>query len=97
MLKSKKFQRKKEDFVCKNCGDRVEGNGYTDHCPKCLFSRHIDINPGDRREECGGMMKPVGLEVKSKNYVILYKCLKCGKNHKVKSAKNDNFEGLLKL
>lgn len=97
MLTTKKFQMKKEDFVCGNCGARVRGNGYTDHCPKCLFSRHVDINPGDRQAKCGGIMKPAGLEIKSKKYVINYKCLKCGKNYKVKAVKNDNFETLLKL
>lgn len=97
MLKSKKFQRKKEDFVCENCGEYVMGNGYTDHCPKCLFSRHIDINPGDRQGKCGGMMKPVFIETKSGRYVINYECLKCGYEYKVKAAKNDNFESLLKL
>lgn len=97
MLTTKKFQRKKENFVCENCGEHVTGNGYTDHCPECLFSRHVDVNPGDRQAKCGGTMKPIGLEIKSKNNVILYECLKCGKNHKVKVAKNDNFEVLLKL
>ena len=26
----------------------MKGNGYTNHCPKCLWSKHVDINPGDR-------------------------------------------------
>lgn len=97
MLKSKKFQRKIEDFVCLNCGAKVKGNGYTDHCPLCLLSLHIDINPGDRQEKCKGMMMPISLETKSGEYIISYKCLKCGKKHKVKAAKDDNFEEILKL
>lgn len=97
MLNTKKFQRKIEDFVCENCGAKVYGNGYTDHCPFCLWSRHLDVNPGDRSSNCRGMMKPSGIEIKGKENLILYKCLKCGFKHKVKSAKEDDFNEILKL
>jgi len=94
---SRKFQRKIEDFVCENCGEKVKGNGYTDHCPKCLWSKHVDINPGDREADCKGLMEPVGAEIKNQEYIIHYKCIKCGHKHKVKSALEDNFEEILKL
>ena len=40
-----------EDFICENCGKDVEKSSYTarDHCPYCLYSKHVDINPGDRK------------------------------------------------
>ena len=95
--KRKKFQRRVEDFVCGNCGQMVEGGGYTDHCPKCLWSKHVDINPGDRRSECGGLMKPVGAEIKGKNFIIYYRCLKCGFKHRVKSAAGDNLKKIIEL
>jgi len=94
---SRKFQRKIEDFVCENCGEKVKGNGYTDHCPKCLWSKHVDINPGDREADCKGLMEPVKVEVKNQEHIIHYKCIKCRHKHKVKSALEDNFEELLKL
>ena len=28
-----------------------ERNGYTNHCSQCLWSKHVDINPGDRSPE----------------------------------------------
>ena len=96
-METKKFQRKKEDFFCENCGEKVKGSGYTDHCPVCLWSRHIDINPGDRKSLCRGMMKPSGLEIRGEEYLILYECVKCGYKHKVKSAKEDDFDEILKL
>ena len=43
----KKFQRKVEDFICEKCGTKNIGNGFTNHCFKCLWSKHVDINPGD--------------------------------------------------
>ena len=45
----KKFERNREDFTCNNCELFVQGDGYTDHCPSCLYSKHVDINPGDRQ------------------------------------------------
>ena len=94
---TRKFQRKIEDFVCENCGEKIKGNGYTDHCPKCLWSKHVDINPGDREADCKGMMEPVKVEVKNQEYIIHYKCTKCKYKHQVKSVPEDNFEEILKL
>ena len=93
----KKFQRKREDFACEHCGLFIQGTGYTDHCPKCLWSKHVDVNPGDRKEKCGGLMKPTGIEAKDNSYVIYYQCVRCGHNHKVRSVPEDDFEEILKL
>ena len=89
---SSKFKKHTEDFVCERCGFFVEGDGYTNHCPECLWSKHVDVFPGDRAGECGGMMEPVGVEIKNKEYVILHKCVKCGFEKKNKAAKEDNFD-----
>ena len=60
----KKFNMIDEGFVCENCGKEVEKLNYTarDHCPYCLHSKHVDINPGDRANTCKGLLKPVGIE-----------------------------------
>ena len=55
----KKFTKRKENFICENCGHFVVGNGFTNHCPNCFFSKHVDINPGDRLCSCNGLMKPI--------------------------------------
>ncbi len=96
-MPAKKFQKRKEDFVCTHCGFKVQGTGYTDHCPKCLWSKHCDINPGDRLANCQGLMEPVGVETVSGEYIIHYKCQKCGYKHRVKAAAEDNFEKIVKL
>lgn len=92
-----KFQRRIEDFSCENCGAQVVGNGFTNHCPKCLWSKHVDINPGDRAEACGGMMEPIGVESKADEYRILFRCTRCGEERWNKSALDDDFEVLLKV
>jgi len=96
-MEEKRFQKRIEDFVCKNCGKKVKGKGYTDHCSECLWSKHVDINPGDRKSECGGLMEPIGAEVKKDKYIIYYCCTKCSFRHRVKSAPDDNFDEIIKL
>ena len=89
-----------EEFICENCGKKVEKLNYTcrDHCNKCLCSKHVDKNPGDRAEECHGLLEPIGIEMNSKKgYVIVYKCKKCGKIRKNIAAKDDNMKLIIKL
>lgn len=93
----KRFQRNIENFVCANCGKKVTGNGYTNHCPNCLYSKHVDINPGDRAAKCQGLMKPTTIEQKDGEYIITHRCFICGFEKKNKAAKDDNFEELLKI
>ncbi len=91
------FIRRKENFVCENCGNKVEGDGYTNHCPNCLCSKHVDIFPGDRKANCGGLMMPVSVELKSGEYIILHECNKCKHKKKNKTSKQDNIEKILEI
>ena len=80
-----------EEFVCENCGKKVPKLGYScrNHCPSCLHSKHVDINPGDREEECHGDLEPIGLEIGKKGYVIVFRCKKCGAIRRNKAAEDD--------
>jgi hypothetical protein len=93
----RKFQRKIEDFTCENCGARVKGNGYTNHCPVCLWSKHVDINPGDRESKCGGLMKPIDIELKKGEYVLTQQCLKCKHLRKNKAVKEDDINKIIEF
>ncbi|OJI08778.1 MAG: RNHCP domain-containing protein, partial [Candidatus Vogelbacteria bacterium CG10_big_fil_rev_8_21_14_0_10_49_38] len=86
---SQKFQKRVEDFVCGHCGAAVTGNGFTNHCPVCLYSRHVDIYPGDRAEICGGLMKPIAVALKRGRYVITHQCQKCGEERPNEAAPED--------
>jgi len=97
MTPQKKFQRTEEDFTCEQCGFFVQGNGYTNHCPRCLWSKHVDVNPGDRAAVCGGAMEPVSVELKDGEYIILHRCVKCGFEKRNKASKSDDFNIILKL
>ena len=88
-----------EEFICENCGYHVPKLGYScrNHCPKCLHSKHVDINPGDREENCHGDLEPIGLEINKKGYVIVFKCKKCGMIRKNKAAEDDDMNLLIEL
>ncbi len=94
---ARRFQRRVEDFVCEVCGLRVHGTGYTNHCPRCLWSKHVDVHPGDRAAGCHGLMQPVGLEVERGRYVIVHRCTRCGLVRRNRAAPEDDFEALLRL
>ena len=68
-MNNSKFTEIDEEFICENCGKKVPELGYScrNHCPYCLHSKHLDINPGDRAEDCCGILEPIGIEINSKN------------------------------
>jgi len=85
----RKFQRRIEDFTCAHCGHAVIGNGYTNHCPNCLYSRHVDVAPGDRAAECGGLMRPIGSALEAGRYFVLHECERCGLQRRNGIAKGE--------
>ncbi|XOU94490.1 MAG: RNHCP domain-containing protein [Candidatus Kerfeldbacteria bacterium] len=94
-MQTKKFQRKIENFKCEHCGKEVKGSGYTNHCPNCLWSKHVDIKPGDRQESCQGMMEPISAVYKEGIYVIQQRCIDCKKIMNIKSNKIDNYDKII--
>lgn len=95
----KKFHMLNEDFKCENCGKEVKKSSYTarDHCPFCLYSKHVDINPGDRQNLCHGLLKPIGIEKFKDTYKIIYQCEKCKDFHKNIIEIEDNMEKIIEL
>ena len=95
----KKFTMRDEEFICENCNKKVLPLGYTarDHCPYCLYSKHVDIMPGDRENNCLGLLEPIGIEKFKDTYKILYKCKKCHQPHKNIMAKDDNMDLIIEL
>ena len=89
------FQRTVEDFICEHCGASVKGDGFTNHCPKCLWSKHVDIEPGDRAASCGGLMEPVALEGSSPDYSIVHMFGTCGHRKRNKTAAGDDPAAIL--
>ena len=95
----KNFKMIDEEFICDNCGMHIMPLGYTarDHCNHCLYSKHVDNMPGDRMNECKGLLKPIGIEKFKDTYKIIYKCEKCNELHKNIMAKDDNYDLIIEL
>ena len=95
----KKFNMIDESFICENCGKEIKKLGYTarDHCPYCLYSKHVDISPGDRQNNCKGLMEPIGIEKYKNTYKIIYKCSKCHNIHKNIIAQDDDYDIIIKI
>ncbi|MDX8044961.1 RNHCP domain-containing protein [Gracilibacillus sp. S3-1-1] len=77
-------------FQCENCGADVvplTNGSFRNHCPYCLFSKHLDNHPGDRLSNCKGMMRPISLEHSGKKgFQIIHECIKCSKMQRNKVA-----------
>ena len=88
-----------DSFICENCNKNVDKLKYSarDHCPYCLYSKHVDINPGDRANPCKGLLKPIEIEKFKNTYKIIYKCRKCNQLHKNIVAKDDNIDLIIEL
>ena len=93
----KRFTRTIENFICDNCDANITGSGYTNHCPQCLWSKHVDENPGDRASLCRGLMEPISVSVSSGAYRVLHRCKRCGFIRPQNAAENDNIERLIAL
>jgi hypothetical protein len=82
-------------FNCVRCGQPVaqeaSGTAHRNHCPWCLWSRHLDDAPGDRSAECGGAMEPIAVWVRrGGDWAIIHQCRTCGELHSNRIAGDDN-------
>ena len=95
----KRFNMIDEEFICENCGRKIEKLNYSarDHFNYCLYSKHVDIMPGDRLNTCLGLLKPIGIEKYKNSYKIIYKCEKCHQEHKNIMADDDNFNEIINI
>lgn len=91
-----------ESFKCQFCGRLVTSQGagtqHRNHCPYCLCSKHLDIEPGDRAADCGGTMEPIAVWVrKNGEWAIVHRCRICGALSSNRIAADDNQLKLLSL
>ena len=85
---------KNTGFTCTHCAQTVpplDNGSYRNHCPYCLYSVHVDINPGDRASDCGGILEPTGVDYSAKKgWSIIHSCLSCGDTRRNKAALEDS-------
>lgn len=94
-----RFTKNNESFVCAACGRfvRPHPSSSRDHCNYCLAGLHADLNPGDRLNPCGGVLQPIGIQMKSGKTQIVYRCETCGEQVFNVVAPDDNTALLAEL
>lgn len=86
-----------ESFKCGHCkafiGPTVSGGRHRNHCPLCLYSRHVDdARMGDRASACQALMAPVGYFYRPKGeQVVVHRCLGCGFERYNRVAADDSY------
>ena len=99
----KHFIAKNEGFICRHCKKKVEpikfGGSYRNHCPFCLWSKHVDTDiPGDRKSICKGLMESIAVFTRrTGEYVLVHRCIKCKLERFNRIAGDDDFTKVISL
>ena len=92
-----------DSFRCRRCHLDVPlqapGTRHRNHCPGCLWSRHLDDDvPGDRDADCGASMEPIAVTVRGDGeWVLVHRCLGCEEINLNRTAGDDSPLLLLQL
>lgn len=92
-----------EGFDCAHCGKAVPPHGRTarNHCPWCLRSVHVDVVPGDRAADCGGILDPVRMELAGGTPTLTHVCRRCRAERRVRVLRDgdvpDDWSAVIKL
>ena len=89
-------------FICEHCHQTVPataaGTAHRNHCPRCLWSLHVDLAPGDRGCGCKGPMEPIAVWVRRDGeWAIVHRCQRCGAIRTNRIAGDDNELALMSL
>ena len=103
-----------QEFICSHCErkvfyDRSIGTKHRNHCPYCLWSKHVDLDEsGDRKSACQDEMEPISLTFKQEGItkygkakqgelMLIHQCLKCNKISINRLAADDNSQVILEV
>jgi len=106
--------KKVKGFECAHCHhwvafDKFIGTHYRNHCPFCLWSKHVDEKKsGDRLALCHGDMEPIGLTFKKEGFdkygkprqgelMVIHQCQDCGHVSINRLAADDDSQIILKI
>ena len=89
-------------FTCDRCSAKVDsaatGTRHRNHCPRCLWSVHVDNNTGDRAATCRGPMEPIAVWVRPNGeWAIVHRCRRCNEVRANRIAGDDNALALMSL
>jgi hypothetical protein len=87
--------RDQRTFRCGRCRLDVStdapGTRHRNHCPNCLWSRHLDVAPGDRSARCAGSMEPIAVSAREDGeWALVHRCAGCAAVRVNRIAGDDN-------
>jgi hypothetical protein len=94
--------REPDSFRCVHCDLDVPatamGTAHRNHCPACLWSRHVDVEAGDRASDCHASMEPIAIAVRGDGeWVLIHRCKGCDELKSNRIAGDDSPLLLLRL
>jgi hypothetical protein len=106
--------QEEQGFTCRHCGlyvtcaPTIAGVQNRNHCPYCLWSRHLDgLSAGDRLAGCRATMQPIGLTTKrsrnkyasesSGELMLIHRCTVCAKIVINRIAADDSAAAIMAL
>jgi len=109
-----KDKEQNQEFICSHCERKVFynrsiGTKHRNHCPYCLWSKHVDLDEsGDRKSACQDEMEPISLTFKQEGItkygkakqgelMLIHQCLKCNKISINRLAADDNSQVILEV
>ena len=90
-------------FRCASCrldvATAAPGTAHRNHCPSCLWSRHVDDGvPGDRASTCAAAMAPIAVSVRDDGeWALIHRCRGCATLRVNRIAGDDNPLALARL
>jgi len=96
-------RRGPDTFRCRHCRLDVPmwapGTRHRNHCPTCLWSRHLDDRvPGDRAASCRAAMEPIAVSVREDGeWALVHRCAGCRLERVNRIAGDDNPHALMLL
>jgi hypothetical protein len=96
-------RRGPDAFRCTHCRRdvplRAPGTKHRNHCPTCLWSRHVDDDvPGDRDASCCSAMEPLAVCVRPDGeWALIHRCRGCEQLRVNRIAGDDNPLVLMQL
>jgi len=74
------------------------GTEHRNHCPSCLWSRHVDDVPGDRAADCAATMEPIAVWARDDGeWALVHRCRGCAAVKVNRIAGDDNPPLLMRL
>jgi hypothetical protein len=94
--------RRSGTFRCRHCrldvSTEAPGTAHRNHCPNCLWSRHLDVVPGDRAAGCAAAMEAIAVCVRADGeWALVHRCTGCSAVRLNRIAGDDNPLALMRL